>query len=1361
MSLLGLLLLTLGAWVIAHREEQTRICELQRVQANAMVVQLHARMKGMEEVLRGAAGYLGRGSLPMRREWQAYVAELHLAATYPGIQGISFVEWIPRAELAAHIQRIRKEGLAEYQIIPGGPLPPDPEGCSSIIYLEPMDATNGAAIGRDMLRDATRREAMLRARDTGLLVLSGPVKLYQESGVQMGTVLYAPVYRLDFPTDTVAQRRQAFRGWASYPFRMGDLVRAALARDLVTAEVELFDGREANPANLLFDSVPGTTTHLESLSRVQSFEVAGRFWTVRVIPTPAFFAAVGHQRHWEILLGGLVISLLLYATLSSILGAEVRAQLLADQRGEALFATESRFRALFEKAPIGMAIVDSATGAFVSVNPCLGRILGYSPAELLTRNFTDVTHPEHLERDVESLRELASEVIAEVRQEKRYLHCDGHEVWGRLLLAALPTEPGQGRRHLALVEDITERKQAASAVAKASAFVHAVLDSIPANIAVLDHQGIITHINQGWKEFARANGGLTGGNGLGKGASYLEAIPSSADRDLGEIRTAIQEVIAGTRPLYIHDYPCDGPEQPRWFQMLAAPVQGHAGCLVAHFDITQLKGAEQQIRTSETRLRNIGDQLPDSFVYQYAVRPGEAPRFLYVSAGIERLCGVKIEDALRDSSLLLGQIDPDLLPAYLVAEAVSSKRFSPFVMDLRIKRTDGVWRWFRVRSSPRRQADDTVIWEGLYTDITEQMKAQLELAESESRFRHLADTAPVFIWMATPDKLCFWFNQVWLDWTGRSLEQELGYGWSEGVHPEDLEYCLDTYRRQFDGHQPFESEYRLRHHSGEYRWVLDRGMPRFAADGTFLGYMGACVDIHDKKETETRIKRILREQELILETANVGISLIVARKQIWVNQTMQAIFGYTVDEMVGQTTRMLYPSQAAYEQLGEDAYAELAKDGSYETTQELVRKDGRHILVHYNGRAVDAADLSKGALWIINDVTAQERAADALRRSEESFRQVFECSPSGMSLTRIEDGLILQVNAAWCALFGWNREDALGRSLLDLGIFLDPEDRFRMQKAILAKDHMSDWPLHARRQDGTAMHLRLGLTEVEVAGERCFLTVLLDHTALYEAEQELIQANHSLEDRVTFELEQRLAQERILVHQSRLAAMGEMVGNIAHQWRQPLNALSMVLANLQDAKRFGTTDEAFAATLGQGNALVQKMSTTITDFMDFFRPAKTKVRFSLGEQAREAVKLVIPSLQHHQVSVEVVEIEPVWAQGHPNEFSQVLLNLIANAREAIHHSGHSAGCIRIEISRAGQRALMRVSDNGGGIQVTPHERIFEPYFTDKESGTGLGLYMSRMILEQGMEGTIEARNISGGAEFTITLPLAERSHERE
>jgi PAS domain S-box-containing protein len=154
-------------------------------------------------------------------------------------------------------------------------------------------------------------------------------------------------------------------------------------------------------------------------------------------------------------------------------------------------------------------------------------------------------------------------------------------------------------------------------------------------------------------------------------------------------------------------------------------------------------------------------------------------------------------------------------------------------------------------------------------DITDRKQMEASLKESEQRFRLVADTAPVMIWMAGTDKLCTYFNKPWLNFTGRTVEQELGNGWAEGVHAEDFEQCLSTYEQSFGARRQFKMQYRLRRHDDEYRWVLDIGTPRFQPDGSFAGYIGVCVDVHDQRTAEERLRRLnraLEEQTAVLES---------------------------------------------------------------------------------------------------------------------------------------------------------------------------------------------------------------------------------------------------------------------------------------------------------------------------------------------------------------------------------------------------------------------------------------------------------------------------------------------------------------
>lgn len=302
-------------------------------------------------------------------------------------------------------------------------------------------------------------------------------------------------------------------------------------------------------------------------------------------------------------------------------------------------------------------------------------------------------------------------------------------------------------------------------------------------------------------------------------------------------------------------------------------------------------------------------------------------------------------------------------------------------------------------------------------------------------------------------------------------------------------------------------------------------------------------------------------------------------------------------------------------------------------------------------------------------------------------------------------------------------------------------------------------PLRQQGQLIGLLYLENRLAPNVFTADRVRVTELLCQQAAISMENarmmaEIGQFNQELEKRVADEVAKNREKDHLLIQQSRLAVMGEMINNIAHQWRQPLNALSLVLGNLKDAQRFNElTADYLENQCIEGQRYIENMSQTINDFRHFFSPNKDKEMFSLKNSIQEAVTLVEASFTSHCVDLIINAPTDIKINGFPNEYAQVLLNLITNAKEAILARGKSRGKITISLKKSGNVAKVTITDNGGGIEEKIVLRLFEPYFSTKENGTGIGLYMSKMIIENSMNGQINVRNAADGAEFEIVTPL--------
>lgn len=393
-----------------------------------------------------------------------------------------------------------------------------------------------------------------------------------------------------------------------------------------------------------------------------------------------------------------------------------------------------------------------------------------------------------------------------------------------------------------------------------------------------------------------------------------------------------------------------------------------------------------------------------------------------------------------------------------------------------------------------------------------------------------------------------------------------------------------------------------------------------------------------------------------------------------------------------------------------------------------------------------------------------QAGAEALRQSESRYRQLFDSTSDAVVL--LDDRGFFDCNPASLAMFGCaTREELCTKHPADLSPTNQPcgTDSLTLanQRIAMALEQGKlrfEW-LHRRADTGETFPAEVLLSAVLLDGKPVLQATVRDINERKQAEDTLKKMNATLEQRVQQELSELREKDHLLIQQSRLASMGEMIGNIAHQWRQPLSVLGLSFQNMRLDYKAGTLDEpAMDHYVDDALNVVNTMSGTIDDFRHFFRPATEMVEFDLSDAIAQATGLTSASLRQHGIALQMKEICPangccLLAHGYPNQFSQVLLNLLTNAKDALIERNVSGGRIEIACSCGGDRATVTVSDNGGGIPDELLSKIFDPYFTTKASGSGIGLYMSKMIMDN-MGGSIEAHNGSDGAEFTLTLQVA-------
>ena len=396
----------------------------------------------------------------------------------------------------------------------------------------------------------------------------------------------------------------------------------------------------------------------------------------------------------------------------------------------------------------------------------------------------------------------------------------------------------------------------------------------------------------------------------------------------------------------------------------------------------------------------------------------------------------------------------------------------------------------------------------------------------------------------------------------------------------------------------------------------------------------------------------------------------------------------------------------------------------------------------------EIADTRNRALYFF-DITKYASIENELKQSmydlvskKEELQAVFDLAANGISILD-RNGMFLYANNFFQKMMGYTMEELYKESCISLS---SPKYKKPSQTAVekaIKEGSVVNFRKVCISKLGEHMNASMSLSYVKITDTIVMITSDITDDIKYQEE---------LKRQVELEVGKRTEQYEIMCHQSRLAAMGEMIESIAHQWRQPLNGLGIIVQGLKHISNKQEIDKEFLSEIEtEIMEKVNYMSQTIDDFSNFFRISKEKKSFNLLENINDAIRLIDVQLKLNNINVEVLVSENTSLDifGFANEFRQVIMNMVHNSMMAIINKEVMKGNILINISSLEKGTKVTIEDNGRGIEEQYLKKIFDPYFTTRENGSGIGLYMSKVIIEHHMKGRLSVQNYKNGTKFTL------------
>ena len=687
--------------------------------------------------------------------------------------------------------------------------------------------------------------------------------------------------------------------------------------------------------------------------------------------------------------------------------------------------------------------------------------------------------------------------------------------------------------------------------------------------------------------------------------------------------------------------------------------------------------------------------------------------------------------------------------------------------DISFIKKDGSTRKYLIHKHMIQAANGKSISFGIMLDITE--KANLEL-----EYKTAIETT----------KDGFWINDAK---TGRILDVNDSYCKITGyTRDEVLSMSINDLGIVESMAETAERLNAIREHGGSEFTVVHRkkdgGFVRFEISAKYSSLNGGLIFSFLKDITEkTMMQEMLIESERLFMQFADSIQDVFWVKEpgnmLFINKAYEEMWGMKIDDIY--TNPEIFMDSVLEEDRERVLQAfvdEIEKPEHIFDEEYRIRDKGGNIkwihaktypIFDTNGNYIRNTGIAKDitAYKQLEDISDRLNEALSKRVDEETqkrkerelaFEGIFDIAGSCLCIID-DDGVIVDANRQFLNLFDMQekKEELLGISFKDL-LSDDEHERAERKLGQVAQD----CEMHTCYCKNSVNCKKTPVPyEWRFKKKNGESVVILATVACFENSKRKKHYIASFTDITRLrELETKQKEnERLLAFQSKMAAMGEMIGAIAHQWRQPLNLLGILIQDVQYCYKDGDINGEYIDKF-TSSAMEQLyfMSKTIDDFRNFFKSDKELLNFDVYKNIEKSISLVSGMMKAHGVELELTALKKPTAKGLPNELGQVVLNLISNAKDALSDLKPNDPKIKITLDDDGQYAIIDVEDNGGGIKNEIIERIFEPYFTTKEEGkgTGIGLYMSKTIVEKNMSGKISVANSKEGAVFTVKIPLA-------